>query len=218
MTMKDSDAARNRFIYYPDRLVKMPGSGQDIYAMLWSLLTEPVYKGLFRGIIHDIGVEPRPATITDESVASFFYRRFGNRDFGDNIVSALLHGIYAGDINQLSMKSLFPQFWELDKGHTSLLQTGIASMSDTNTKNYADPSLNPRGEGLIYSSSGKSILDASTYTFKDGLSTLCKALEKSLRAHPDVEFKVGQPVTSIEKNTESKSIDVSSPGPLLFPS
>jgi oxygen-dependent protoporphyrinogen oxidase len=216
MTMKDSDAARNRFIYYPDRLVKMPGPGQDIYSMLWSLFTEPVYKGLISGLIYDVRGEPRPKDLADESVGSFFNRRFGSHEFGDNILSAILHGIYAGDINQLSIKSLFPKFWDLERASHSLLTHGIKSMFGEKSDTVLNK-VNPHGEGLIYSSSGKSILEASHYTFKGGISTLCNALEKALRAHPDVEFKMDLPVTGIENDAESNSIAVSSSGPLLCP-
>jgi protoporphyrinogen/coproporphyrinogen III oxidase len=58
-----------------------------------------------------IAMEPLvPArTYADESVASFFRRRFGAATV-DLIAEPLLGGIHAGDVEQLSMPSLFPRF------------------------------------------------------------------------------------------------------------
>ena len=52
---------------------------------------------------------PARAPWHDESVASFFRRRFGAATV-DLIAQPLLGGIHAGDIEQLSMPSLFPRF------------------------------------------------------------------------------------------------------------
>lgn len=42
-------------------------------------------------------------SLEDESIYSFFSRRF-NKDIANNLVSAMVHGIYAGNIHQLSIK------------------------------------------------------------------------------------------------------------------
>jgi protoporphyrinogen/coproporphyrinogen III oxidase len=56
----------------------------------------------------------------DESVAAFFRRRFGP-DTVDLIAQPLLGGIHAGDIEQLSMASLFPRLLELERSYGSVL-------------------------------------------------------------------------------------------------
>jgi oxygen-dependent protoporphyrinogen oxidase len=58
-----------------------------------------------------IAIEPWiPARgVRDESVASFFRRRFGSATVG-LIAEPLLGGIHAGDVEQLSMPALFPRF------------------------------------------------------------------------------------------------------------
>lgn len=55
----------------------------------------------------------------DESVASFFRRRFGAATV-DLIAQPLLGGIHAGDIEQLSMRALFPRLLALES-HGSVL-------------------------------------------------------------------------------------------------
>jgi oxygen-dependent protoporphyrinogen oxidase len=63
---------------------------------------------------------PRRAEAGDESVASFFRRRCGP-DTVDLIAQPLLGGIHAGDIEQLSMQSLFPRLVELERRDGRLL-------------------------------------------------------------------------------------------------
>src|SRR4051812_20145063 len=57
----------------------------------------------------------------DESVGSFFRRRFGRETVG-LIAEPLLGGIHAGDIETLSMKSLFPRFVEAEARTGSVIR------------------------------------------------------------------------------------------------
>ena len=57
----------------------------------------------------------------DESIGSFFRRRFG-KDSVDLIAQPLLGGIHAGDIESLSMRSLFPRLLETERTAGSLLR------------------------------------------------------------------------------------------------
>jgi oxygen-dependent protoporphyrinogen oxidase len=70
-----------------------------------------------------LALEPRVPARTgddDESVGAFFRRRFGP-DTVDVIAQPLLGGIHAGDIERLSMRSLFPRLLELERAHGSVL-------------------------------------------------------------------------------------------------
>jgi len=57
----------------------------------------------------------------DESLASFFRRRLGAEAF-DYFLEPLVAGIYAGDANELSLKSTFPRFYELEQQYGSLIK------------------------------------------------------------------------------------------------
>lgn len=72
---------------------------------------------LFKGFWRESKVEPNSF---DESIESFFKRRFGNTLLTDNVLSAVLHGIYAGDISKLSIKSIFPKLKILENDYGSL--------------------------------------------------------------------------------------------------
>ena len=65
------------------------------------------------GMITEPMKPKRPDSMSDETVGSFLARRVDKR-VADNIVSAVFHGIYAGDINQLSAKTLLSMAWQLE--------------------------------------------------------------------------------------------------------
>jgi protoporphyrinogen/coproporphyrinogen III oxidase len=57
----------------------------------------------------------------DLSLGQFFRRRFGD-EVVDNLIEPLLSGIYAGDIDQMSLMSTFPQFFQLEQQYGSLVR------------------------------------------------------------------------------------------------
>jgi oxygen-dependent protoporphyrinogen oxidase len=63
---------------------------------------------------------PPRADEEDESVGSFFRRRFG-AEAVDLIAQPLLGGIHAGDIDRLSMRSLFPRLLDAERRHGSAI-------------------------------------------------------------------------------------------------
>jgi oxygen-dependent protoporphyrinogen oxidase len=67
---------------------------------------------------------------SDESVASFFARRFGPATV-PLVAEPLLGGIHAGDITALSMTSLFPRFIEAEARNGSVLQAFKNTRRDT---------------------------------------------------------------------------------------
>jgi oxygen-dependent protoporphyrinogen oxidase len=79
----------------------------------WNLLTEPLRR-------------THPPT-EDESIASFVRRKFG-ASLLDNLAAPFVSGVYAGDPEQLSLRSAFPQVHEWEKNHGSLLRGAISKM------------------------------------------------------------------------------------------
>ena len=57
----------------------------------------------------------------DESIGTFFRRRFGV-EATDYIAEPLLAGIHSGDVERLSMRALFPQFVEAERVHGSVIR------------------------------------------------------------------------------------------------
>lgn len=115
----------------------------------------------------------------DEPIGEFFRRRFGP-EVVENLVEPLLAGTFAGDIDHLSMQSMFPQFAQLELTDRSLI-IGLL-------KNR---------QGFYNTEIKKSPLHYET--FKNGLSTLIEALEANLQQGT---IRKGTKVTSIEKTRE----------------
>jgi oxygen-dependent protoporphyrinogen oxidase len=68
----------------------------------------------------EVFVPPRRDT-SDESIGAFMSRRFGH-EAKAYLGEPLLAGIYAGDVDRLSMTALFPRFVEAERRHGSLLR------------------------------------------------------------------------------------------------
>ena len=68
---------------------------------------------------------PARRSLDDESIGSFFRRRFGAATV-DLIAQPLLGGIHAGDIETLSMQSLFPRLVATEREHGSIMRAPSA--------------------------------------------------------------------------------------------
>ena len=109
-----------RYIYVGGKLVPAPMSPFSLLTTSllnahtkWNLLTEPLRR-------------THPPN-EDESIASFVRRKFG-ASLLDNLAAPFVSGVYAGDPEQLSLRSAFPQVYEWEKNHGSLLRGAISKM------------------------------------------------------------------------------------------
>lgn len=116
----------------------------------------------------------------DVSLGHFFRRRLGD-EVVDRLIEPLLSGIYAGDIDRLSLKATFPNFQQLEKKYGSLIR-GMKAMRPT-SKGGA-----PKGIFL---------------TFRQGLASFVDALEAQL--DKDAVHKQTE-VRAIEKDGEAYTV------------
>lgn len=123
---------------------------------------------------------PRSDIKGDQSLGAFFRRRFGN-EVVNNLIEPLLSGVYAGDIDHMSMESTFPQFVSVEEKHRSL----ILGMKKTQPKPEQLPN-----KGHAAKKEG------AFHTFRNGLETIVEALEEQL---PEVNFVKGVRIEKIEK-------------------
>ncbi|WP_070119935.1 protoporphyrinogen oxidase [Bacillus marinisedimentorum] len=63
---------------------------------------------------------PRSEAEGDQSLGQFFRRRFGD-DVVENLIEPLLSGIYAGDLDNMSLMATFPNFYRLEQEYRSLI-------------------------------------------------------------------------------------------------
>jgi oxygen-dependent protoporphyrinogen oxidase len=150
------------FVLRGRRLYKLPSPSLLGLPLTWRALAG--YRQLPWHARVRLALEPRvpPRTADDdESVGAFFRRRFGP-DTVDIIAQPLLGGIHAGDIEQLSMRSLFPRLIELERVHGGVLATSAKA-----TTPMAD---------------GRSPARTMFFTLRAGLSALVDALERAVPA------------------------------------
>lgn len=198
-TDKTAASAVNRFIYYPDHLVRLPHPTTDsVLEIAFSILREPLFNGVIPGLIGEAFRPTRPESLDDESVASFFARRLDPR-VPQNIVSAVLHGIYAGDVNKLSIRAIFPLLWTLEKQGGSV----IGALA---TRRPEDNITVPRRDRELLAET-KKVLDpefmvalgkASIFSFRNGLQQLVDRLAETVSGKKRVTTRLGTPVTHIE--------------------
>ena len=217
MTSKESIAARNRFIYYPDHLVRMPGPGSSLLNILSSMISEPVFKGSLYGALTEV-FRPRPDNLDDESVGAFISRKFGP-DVADNIVSAVLHGIYAGDIYQLSAKSILGKIYKTEEQYASVMlgnvleatrDDSLVPLLDLHMMRYLKPFVvAPNGKPLPGTEILAKVRASSVYTFKRGIGQLAESLEFALRKLSNVSILTDTPVESLKLVTYGNTSKVS---------
>jgi protoporphyrinogen/coproporphyrinogen III oxidase len=186
----------------------MPGPGQNVFRVLWRLITDPMFQGIFTGLAVDSDKPRRPSDLEDESVGSFLQRRLGNTHVGDNLVSAILHGIYAGDIYQLSVKSLLPVAWHIEGQYGSLfagmkrfLFEGLREIKINDLQLIADMH-------KIELAKDMKLANASVYSFKQGVAALSDGLITALKSNPKVRLKNGVTVKTVVFDGETNTVKV----------
>lgn len=206
-----SPAARNRYLYYPDHLVRMPHPSFGIIENIRSLWSEPVFDGTIWGALTEFMKQERGDDVADESVGSFFARRFDPR-IVDRILSGVLHGIYAGDAWQLSAKSLFPTQWR-DEEKAGGVFAGLAkTRSDGLEITKREGEFLQAMRDLSWDPLLKETLRHTTaFTLREGLAMLSDGLARFLMGTGKVNFKTSCPVEAIGLSNEGDAVAVKSP-------
>ncbi|MBU9720710.1 MULTISPECIES: protoporphyrinogen oxidase [Bacillaceae] len=125
----------------------------------------------------------------DQSLGSFFRRRLGN-EVVDNLIDPLLSGIYAGDIDRISLQATFPHFQQIEAKYRSL----IVGMKSSIAKRQSG---SPQGK-----KGGKS--PGMFYSLKNGgLMSLVEAVESHLG-------------DCVKKNTKLISVKMDNSGSYLL--
>jgi oxygen-dependent protoporphyrinogen oxidase len=112
---------QNIYVVHQGSLVPLP-EGFILMAptRLWPLIRTPLFSwpGKLRMAL-DL-ILPRGSRVEDESMGSFVRRRFG-QELLERVVQPLMGGIYAGDPEELSLKSTMPRFLELERTRRSII-------------------------------------------------------------------------------------------------
>ena len=135
-------------------------------------------KGKLR-LLKEPFVAPRPASLEDESVHSFFARRFGEEAalYG---AGPMVSGVYAGDPRALSIRSAFPRLWEAEGAAGSVVR-GLLRRKEKKGGAAASARHRPR-----------------TLTFDTGLFTLIEALLSRLSERLGFRLETNAAVVAVE--------------------
>ena len=104
-------------------------------------------------------VKPKGKAGDDQALGLFFRRRFGD-ELVENLIEPLLSGIYSGDVDEMSLMATFPNFYQLEQKHGSL----IKGLNKTMPK---QPKTKEKKPGIFYA-------------LKGGFESLVKELEQQL--------------------------------------
>jgi oxygen-dependent protoporphyrinogen oxidase len=118
-----SAAAKKRFLFLNNKLTSVP---DNLLSSFFSPLMKGVPSAMFRDLLTKRGDG------SDESIYSFFSRRFGT-EITERLIDPLVAGIYAGDINTLSMQSCFPRIFQYEQQHRSVILGMLKQKKSTKT-------------------------------------------------------------------------------------
>ena len=202
-TKRTEPGAKNRFIYYPDRLNRLPSEAPGI-GDLFSLWRTGILDG-FLSMVKEPLQPKRSVSLDDETVGSFLARRVDKR-IANNIISAVFHGIYAGDIWQLSAKTLLSMAWQLE-GRYGTAVGGFFRMQSESPSSQQQVIAHPydvevaralQNDIDISLDLATNLKEASMFTFKDGLQTLVKGLQDAMEKTGNIDIKLNSPVSSFK--------------------
>jgi oxygen-dependent protoporphyrinogen oxidase len=174
----EDDLVRNRtgqaYVLNDDTLYPIPkGAVMGIPTTLSPFLETKLFTAAGKARAAGDLVLPRSDATGDVSVGNFFRRRLGN-ELVDRLIEPLLSGIYAGNLDRLSLMSTFPQFHEVEQRSRSLM-LGMRESRGIQT-------ISPKPEGQFL-------------TLTRGLQSLVDKLEENLDGVHILKNTVAEKIT-----------------------
>ena len=190
-----NDSQRRTYILHQGRLVPLPdGLMFLVPTRLWPMVTTSLlpFSSKLAMAAELFAGRPSPNRDPDESVAGFVRRHFGNAML-ENVADPLLAGVYGGDSGALSVRSVLPRFWEMERKHGSLTRATLKAMRQRR-KARTNSNRTPQPDSAGTGAAPRSALPLFM-TLKDGLEDLTGKLAEQLdkgRVH------IGRRVARIE--------------------
>lgn len=238
-------SAKNRFIWFGGQLNKLPSS---LPAFLVAALRLPVIRSLipsalFGGLLREPFrpsqfLRPKSESkaevqrqrsreyLLDESIESFIRRRFGDAFGGrlaSNVLSAVIHGIYAADTRKLSVRSTLPFLWNTEQKHGSLLRALLPPKWNKRYRVPTEEQMNAardeqdemdRSRRMVAERGGSDLLQrldkASVFSFKNGIGEITSAMASEIAGYPNVTVRMGEWCENITPVSEGLRVCTSS--------
>ena len=142
---------RQVLIAHEGRLVPMPaGMALAVPTRVGPMVRTPLlsWVGKLR-VLGDLSVQRPSGETSDETVANFLKRHFGP-EATEHLAGPLLGGIFAGDIEELSILATFPQLVDLERRHGSLIRAFFAAERVRAAHNKNAPKLGAAADDPLY--------------------------------------------------------------------
>lgn len=164
---------------------------------------EPLLKGAVGAVFGEIFRKARDPSIEDESVGSFVSRRL-SPNLSNNLFSAVLHGIYAGDVDKLSVQMLLTTLYRDEAKHGSILRGQITKRKEELLDDQLLRKRISRGIPDLV----KRMKSTSVYSFVGGIEALSRSLVKALNELPNVTLKNNTKIEGLRLNEEETAVEV----------
>ncbi|KAL6823823.1 hypothetical protein V8C40DRAFT_246515 [Trichoderma camerunense] len=189
-----------RYIYYPDHLVPLPP-----HTSLAALAREPVVlESLWAGfgyVMRRLFSRKDGVPVQDLSIADWIYHITGSKAVAENLASAMVHGIYGGDIYTLSARSVLDRFYWVH--YLPALGPNIRHMAISEQTFMEAMGQDPQIRKLAQQPRGALLNFGET-----GMETLPIALGDALKGQANVEVKLNAKVTDIDYDSETELIKI----------
>lgn len=214
----------NRYIYYPDHLVALPGSLSlaTLFKTIYQFLTEPIFQGVGHAIRCFFSPDQQGsqhlrtlqmADIKDMSMGDFLQARFGSRELVNNLASAMIHGIWGGDVWKLSaLEGTFQNIFVRHNIPSSPQHKGKVLIKHADYFSGSDVMARTPNVGKL----AELFRTAGYLGFPNGFSVLPESLTMHLKENPNVVIKKAHRVKHVEYDKTTKEALITTSGPQTF--
>jgi oxygen-dependent protoporphyrinogen oxidase len=199
---KAEESAANRYLYRNGRLHLLPsGPVGFLKSPVLSLpgrlrvFLEPFARGKPEGV--------------DETIFDFASRRIGS-EAASILIDAMVSGVFAGNVRELSLASSFPKMARMEEEHGGLVRAMVSGMKRKRAAKKDVEARRARGEDVeeLTQPGGPAGPGGTLTSFQDGLDTLPNALARELGP----VLRLGAPVSGVEwEGTTGRRSEVSGP-------
>ena len=165
--VRADESAQKRYVFSRGELHKLPEKPPEFLKS--RLLTVPGRLRVIYEIIAGGTNDP------DETLAQFATRRLGSEAF-DRLIDPMASGVFAGNANELSLKSCFPRIHEIEAEYGSLIR-GLIKLQKKAKKQGSKKTPGPGPGGTLTS-------------FENGMSALTDLLAEQLGSRIRIESAV----------------------------
>ncbi len=193
-TQQADQSAARRFLFRHGRLHLLPSGPVGF-------LRNPVLS--MRGRLRVFG-EPfarrRPPGV-DESVFDFASRRIGE-EAAAVLVDAMVSGVFAGNVHELSLRSAFPKMAQMEEEHGGLVRAMVAKLASRRSARKEARTRAARGEDVaqLTQPGGPAGPGGTLTSFRNGLDVLVDGLAREVGE----SLRLRSPVTGVQKSSAPK--------------